>query len=111
MKSIQRSAVLLTAAAAAYGFSRPAFASGFAAARFGGEHGTVNATNPTALYYNPAGIAFSEGTHLFLDGSLAIRHETWEHALAPTDKPDPVGGEGANTGTAKLFNVFGGPML
>ena len=30
-------------------------ASGFASARFGGEHGQVTATNPTALYFNPAG--------------------------------------------------------
>jgi long-chain fatty acid transport protein len=68
-------------------------------------------TNPTALYYNPAGIGFSEGTHVFLDGQLAMRNATWEHTLAPTDPPDPPGGEGANAGRAHLFNVFGAPAL
>jgi long-chain fatty acid transport protein len=91
--------------------SREAFGAGFATARFGGEHGSVVTTNPTALYYNPAGIGFSEGTHAFLDGNLALRNLTWSHALAPTDPPDPPGGEGANAGKAHLFNVFGGPAL
>jgi long-chain fatty acid transport protein len=84
---------------------------GFATAHFGGEQGTVLASNPTALYYNPAGIGFSEGTHIFLDGQLALRGATWNHALAPTDPPDPPGGEGANAGQARLFNVFGAPAL
>jgi long-chain fatty acid transport protein len=86
-------------------------ASGFAAARFGGEQGQVLTTNPTALYYNPAGIAFSDGTHLFLDGTLALRHATWTHAPAASDRPEPAGAEGANFGKATLFNVFAGPML
>lgn len=93
------------------GLSSPARASGFAAARFGGEHGNVTTDNPTALWFNPAGIGFSEGTQLFLDGSLAMRRMTYTHAQAPTDQPEPPGAEGATFGTAKLFNVFGGPML
>ena len=36
--------------------SPPALASGFSSAEFGGEHGNVVTTNPTALYFNPAGI-------------------------------------------------------
>lgn len=101
-----------TAAVLAVAAAEPrAHASGFETARFGGEQGSVVTTNPTALYYNPAGIGFSEGTHIFLDGNLALRNMTWTHALAPTDPPDPPGGEGANAGTAHLFNVFGGPAL
>jgi long-chain fatty acid transport protein len=92
-------------------WSFDASAAGFATAHFGGEHGSVVTTNPTALYYNPAGIGFSEGTHLFIDGNLALRGATWDHAPAPTDPPDPPGGEGANAGQARLFNVFGGPAL
>jgi long-chain fatty acid transport protein len=88
-----------------------AHAAGFEAARFGGEQGQVLTTNPTALYYNPAGIAFSSGIHLFLDGTLAFRHAGWTHALAPGERPEPAGAEGANVGKATLFNVFGGPML
>src|SRR5207248_886843 len=53
----------------------------------------------------------ANGTHLFLDGTLALRHATWQHALASTDQAEPPGAEGANIGHASLFNVFGGPML
>ena len=86
-------------------------ASGFASARFGGEQGSVVATNPTALYFNPAGIALEDGTDVFVDGQLALRHITWDHPRAPSDPVDPPGGEGANTGHASGFNVFGGPAL
>jgi long-chain fatty acid transport protein len=98
-------------AAACLAWSGDAAAAGFATAHFGGEQGSVVATNPTALYYNPAGIGFSQGTDVFLDGQLALRGMTWNHALAPSDPPDPPGGEGANAGTARLFNVFGAPAL
>lgn len=93
------------------GSMREARAAGFAAARFGGEHGHVVTTNPTALYFNPAGIAFSEGTHIFVDGTLALRHATWDHPVTANDFPDPMGGEGQASGKATLSNVFGGPML
>lgn len=86
-------------------------ASGFASARFGGEHGNVTTHNPTALYYNPAGIGFSRGIRIFVDGTLALRRVTWEHDRAPSDPPDPPSGEGANAGRASLFNVFGAPMF
>jgi long-chain fatty acid transport protein len=86
-------------------------AAGFATARFGGEHGNVTATNPTALYYNPAGIAFSSGTSLYGDGTLALRRATWTHQPAPGEEPEPPGAEGANYGQARLLNLFGGPML
>jgi long-chain fatty acid transport protein len=86
-------------------------AAGFASARFGGEHGNVTETNPTALYFNPGAIGLSEGVHLYLDGTLALRRLTWTHPVAPNDVPDPPGAEGANSGEAELFNVFGAPML
>jgi long-chain fatty acid transport protein len=89
----------------------PARAAGFASARFGGEHGHVLASNPTALYYNPAGIAFSQGTRLMVDGVLAWRQGSWTHQLHPTDRPDPPDAQGANTGEARLTNLFGAPML
>src|SRR3954469_16469359 len=97
MRRAQLAAALVMALTARTG---PALASGFASARFGGEHGTVTATNPTALYYNPAGIAFSEGTHLLLDGTLALRHATWTHAPAATDEPEPAGAGEASFGKA-----------
>jgi long-chain fatty acid transport protein len=102
---------IVIASALLGGWATQARAAGFAAARFGGEHGNVTSTNPTALYFSPAGIAFSAGTSLFLDGSLALRHATWTHRPTAGDTPEPTGAEGANFGTARLFNVFGGPMF
>ncbi|HEX3695288.1 MAG TPA: outer membrane protein transport protein [Polyangia bacterium] len=89
----------------------PVRAAGFAAAHFGGELGNVTTDNPTALYYNPAGIGFSEGTQLFADGILALRGVTYQHSPAATDPAEPVGAQGATFGKANLFNVFGGPMF
>jgi long-chain fatty acid transport protein len=89
---------------------RPAQASGFASARFGGEHGNVTTTNPTALYYNPAGIGFSRGLHLFVDGNLAWRRLSWDHTEVSAE-PEPVGSEGANSGHAEQSKLFGAPML
>jgi long-chain fatty acid transport protein len=88
-----------------------AWAAGFATQQFGGEQGNVLATNPTALYYNPGAMGFSEGTGLGLYGQLAIRTATWDHPQAASDIPDPSGAQGADTGKAKLTNVFGGPAV
>jgi long-chain fatty acid transport protein len=108
----QRGCIAVIAVAIALcSFSATANASGFGIARFGGEHGTVVATNPTALYYNPAGIGFTEGAQLFVDGQLALRSLSWRHAPGPGDVPEPAGFEGANYGEASAFNLFGGPML
>src|SRR5262245_45104378 len=79
-----------------------AWASGFATARFGGEHGYVVTENPTALYYNPAGLAESEGTHIWVEYDLALRSAGYQHKKAKTDLDEPKGGEGANFGTGTL---------
>ena len=89
----------------------PAFASGFAAAEFGGEHGNVVTTNPTALYFNPAGIAFAEGTNLYVSGVLALRRASWTHTRATSEQLEPPGAEGADTGTARFSNLLGAPAL
>jgi long-chain fatty acid transport protein len=86
-------------------------ASGFAAAEFGGEHGNVVTTDPTALYFNPAGIALSEGTHLYVSGVLALRRGSWTHAQAASEEPDPPGAAGADTGTARFSGLLGAPAL
>jgi long-chain fatty acid transport protein len=91
--------------------SSPAWAAGFSSARFGGELGHPTAANATALYYNPAALALSAGSSLYLDGVLAIRSGSWEHGPASSERIDPAGAEGANTGRATFNNVFGGPML
>jgi len=110
-RAIAAGGLVAVTALAGASWSRDARAAGFATAHFGGEQGTVVATNPTALYYNPAGIGFSKGTDIFLDGQLALRGASWDHALAPTDPTVPPDVAGANSGTAHLLNVFGAPAL
>jgi len=89
----------------------PASASGFAAAEFGGEHGNVVTTDPTALYFNPAGIALGEGTNLYVSGVLALRRGSWTHAQAASESADPPGAEGADTGQARFSTLLGAPAL
>jgi hypothetical protein len=101
----------VAACATIFSSSQGAQASGFATARFGGEHGNVTEQNPTALYYNVGALGFSEGIHLMVDGSLALRSVTWVHPPASSDPPEPPGAEGANAGQAEVFNVFGAPAL
>ena len=111
MKRIGRSVVAGGVCLRSRRAPRDARASGFATQHFGGEQGNVLTSNPTALYYNPAGIAFSEGIHLYLDGNIAIRHATWSHVApqpGPSDQPESQAG---NTGTAHLLNVFAGPTM
>jgi long-chain fatty acid transport protein len=81
------------------------------AARFGGEHGTPVSANPTAIYYNPAGLTGAAGTHVLFDATVFLRRTTYVHTPHPTDVPEPAGLEGANTDRATLVNVNFIPML
>jgi long-chain fatty acid transport protein len=111
MKSLKRGVVGAGAVAfAILGGSREAKASGFAAQRFGGEQGSVVATNPTAVYYNPGAMGFSGAGALGVYGTLALRSVTWSRAPAASDVPTPDAQVG-NIGEARLFNVFGGPAI
>lgn len=101
----------LTFACAAALWSSPATAGGLSVARFGGEHGYPVTNNATAIYYNPAGIADSKGTHVFLDVTAAWRHVTYQHTPAKSDIPEPPGAKGANTDKASLFNIIPSPMV
>lgn len=90
-------------------------ASGFATARFGGEHGHPTTDNATAIYYNPAGIALSKGTHIFVDGTLALR---WASYTRPGVAPGVIDDQltldiapGANDGKGTLFNAIGVPFM
>jgi long-chain fatty acid transport protein len=92
-----------------------AAASGISAARFGGEHGHPTTDNATAIYYNPAGIALSKGTHIFVDATLALR---WASYDRPGVTPDVVNSQssldlapGANDGKATLFNSIAAPFF
>lgn len=109
----------LLAAAAVVAVTGDAAASGFATARFGAEHGHPTTVNPTAIYYNPAGIADrtpgdEDGgfdVRIMVDANLALRGATYTRPEAvPSDVPAPDGYEGANVGTGSLFNVAVAPM-
>jgi long-chain fatty acid transport protein len=112
MKSLRRCVVSagVVAMATSWG-TREAKAAGFANGNLGGEQGSVVATNPTALYYNPAGIAMARGSQLGLYGGLAIRHATYDRPASPTDTPPSKGDPNSDVGTAHLFNAFGGPSI
>jgi len=93
--------------------SSTARASGLAAARFGGEHGHPTTDNPTAIYYNPAGIALKRGTRLFLDVNTAFRWASYqrpESAISP-NAGTPSDAIDANSGTAKVQNTLVSPFF
>ena len=68
-----RALITTTTATAAFLLAAQADASGLSTARFGGVHGHPTTSNPTAIYYNPAGIGLSDGTNIFVDGSTRRR--------------------------------------
>lgn len=122
----RRDAIALTTSAALLLVAGQVDASGLSTARFGGEHGHPTTANPTAIYYNPAGLGLSEGINVFVDGNLAWRIATYERPeiCPPADEPTPCDanpnnnefGEpndavGANTGKAALTNVVAAPMI
>ena len=104
-------------AAAVLALAGDALASGFATARFGGEHGNPVTDNATAIYYNPAGIADRTpgeeapfNVRIFVDANLALRSADYNRAAAGSDIAPPAGYEEANVGNASLFNVAVAPM-
>jgi long-chain fatty acid transport protein len=111
LKPMTRVELALTAFLLSAAAPQIAHASGLSVARFGGEHGNPMTTEATAIYYNPSGIADSEGGHLYGDVSIAFRSATYDHARAPTDAADPPGSAGANAGHATLFNVILEPFI
>ena len=101
------------------GASSPAAASGFLAARFGGELGHPTTDNPTAIYYNPAGLSLAKGTRIYLDGTFALRHASYERPEGAignvTTEGEQVSGTpqdgiAANSGKADLTNFIASPF-
>jgi long-chain fatty acid transport protein len=111
MKSFRRGVVGAGALGLAIaGWSAKAEAAGFANTRIGAEQGNVTATNPTALYWNPGAMGFSGNGGLGVYGTLILRKVTWDHTatLNPGEAPEA---QVANSGQARLFNVFGSPAI
>lgn len=106
-----RSVFATTVVCFALAVTENANAAGFANTHLGGEQGHPTTTNPTALYYNPAGIAFSDGVDIYGDGQLAFRHASWSHTAPQPGPSDQQYSQVGNSGTASLFNVFGGPAV
>ena len=108
-------------AALLVGLAAPdAQASGISVARFGGEHGHPTGTNPSVLYYNPGAIGMMKGTHIMVDGLIALRGVSYERPASAVNTQLGAEGQpnislehapGANDGTAKLFNVAGSPFI
>jgi long-chain fatty acid transport protein len=74
----------------------PAHAGGFLTAHYAGEQGHVATDNPTAIYFNPAGLALGVGWRIYAEGLLAWRTVTYRR---PAGAISNVVGDGAGAGT------------
>jgi len=104
----------LSAAALVALVASTASASGLFVARFGGEHGHPTTDNPTAVYYNPAGLALGTGTRLMLDGTFAWRTASYKRdpgAISNLGSGTPDAAASANSGTATLANPAAAPFI
>lgn len=99
-----------------------AHASGFLAARFGGEHGHPTTSNPTAIYYNPAGLALERhgpktdgwNFRLYLDGTFAYRTASYERPVGAIDHVGtgtPEEAIAANSGKGTLADFIASPFV
>ncbi|MBI4510761.1 MAG: outer membrane protein transport protein [Deltaproteobacteria bacterium] len=96
-----------------------ALASGFVSARFGGEHGAPMQDHPTAIYYNPAGLALMSGTRVYLEGDVLYRTASYTRPPEAIDRivsPSETGGGtpaeavSANSGKSTLGNPVAAPF-
>ncbi len=109
------SVLILSAAVAA----TPVRAGNLVTAHFGGEQGNVATDHPTALYFNPAGLALGVGWRIYAEGTIAWR--TVDYTRSESAISNPASGEGmagtpedalaVNAGKATLSNVAAAPFL
>ncbi len=115
LPALARSAAILgLAAGGMFGLANTANASGLSAARFGGEHGHPTTDNPTAIYYNPAGIALRPGTRIMVEATMAGRWASYQRPEGAINDPGggtPSDATSANAGTAKLANFLVSPFI
>lgn len=91
-------------------------AGGYATARFGGEHGNVASDHTTAIYYNPAGLALTKGTNVYVEGLFVHRSASYDRPQAAIGDlgggtPDEANAIAANSGKAELSNFLASPFL
>lgn len=115
---MKRTVLTLSAGMAITFAAAQAGASGFLVARFGGLHGHAATDNPTAMYYNPAGLSLGVGTRLMIDANLAFRNVEYTRDPGAIDNPGidsgvgtPTAGIGANSGKATLSNTLAAPFI
>lgn len=116
-----KSLAVLTLTVAVVLGSHDALAGGFLAVRFGGEQGHPMTDDPSAIYYNPAGLSLKRGTRLHANGLLAWRLASYDRPTTAIDNILPPGstmGSGTpsenlsvNSGRAELANVIVSPFL
>ncbi|HET6611586.1 MAG TPA: outer membrane protein transport protein [Kofleriaceae bacterium] len=97
-----------------------AHAGGFATAKFGSVHGNAASGHPTAIYFNPAGLALSHGTRIYVEGLFAYREAAYYRPPGAIDTVTEPGQDAtgtpeeavaANSGTAKLSNFLVSPFI
>jgi long-chain fatty acid transport protein len=118
MRSVLGSLLVISTGLAVW--PQAARAGGFASARFGGEHGHPTTDNPTAIYYNPAGLALGHGTRVFVESLLVYRDASYfrpesaitnELADGESGTGTPADAVGANSGEATVTNMLVSPFL
>ncbi len=92
-----------------------AHAGGFSTARMGGERGHAATNHLSAIYYNPAGLAFDSGTRASAEGLFAYRSVDYTRDEGAIDEigPDgtPTDAVAAQSGKATLRNTLISPFL
>jgi long-chain fatty acid transport protein len=95
-----------------------AHAGGFSTARFGGERTHAASDQIGTIYYNPAGLAFGEGTRGGIEGLFAYRTIEYTRPVGAIDNPNtdtpagtPTDAIGANSGKATLANMLASPFI
>src|SRR5262245_39976420 len=88
-------------------------AGGFTVARFGGEHGNPIDSNPTSIYYNPAGLAGIGGWRLYVEGEFALRslHSTRDPLAIDGDHASDPNYVAADSGKGGLTNRLASPFI
>lgn len=110
MRFTSRSALALLASSALAPAS--AWAGGFTATRFGGENGHPATDDPTAIYYNPAGLAYGHGTRALIEGLFAYRTVDYTRDPGDIDDPDATAEDkAANSGKGTLGDLIVSPFV
>lgn len=98
-------------------FANTAEAGGFAAARFGADHGQPALSNPYSVYFNPGALGGTEGTSILVDGTFAYRILSYNRPASALSPAGQAGGKtnpdyvAANTGENSAATFIVSPFL